>query len=344
MGGACFDKKPHNLYHLKKDYALCAAAEGNSPKSIDIVLSSVTYLENFLVDFGASTEVRHITAREIRAFILYLRQKPCFAGHPTTPAQARGLSGHTINTYLRSIRAFFSWLVAEGFLEASPFDRVKVPRAPKKVIPTFSEEQIQQLLAVIDTGSPQGYRDYAIILTLLDTGLRVSELIGLQLPHVSLAETQFKVWGKGNKERVVPVGSRVCQHLVRYISRYRPQPASLKMDRLFLSWDGYPLTKDRIERILRDYGNKADIQGVRCSPHTLRHTAAVIYLRQGGDPFTLQKLLGHSTLDMTRRYCELADLDLKRVHQMASPVDNIDLMPPTRSYRRSNGRTGTPSV
>jgi len=308
------------------------------------VLSSVTYLENFLVDFGASTEVQWITAREIRAFILYLKQQPCWAHHPFTPAQDRGLSGHTINTYVRSIRAFFSWLVAEGFLEASPFDRVKVPRAPKKVIPTFSTDQIQQLLAVIDTDSPQGYRDYAMILTLLDTGLRVSELIGLLLPHVSLDEAQLKVLGKGNKERVVPMGRKVCQSLVRYIHRHRPPPIRLKADHLFLSWDGYPLTKDRLGRILKDYGQKAGIEGVRCSPHTLRHTAAVSYLRQGGDPFTLQRLLGHSTLDMTRRYCELADTDLQRVHQRASPVDNIDLAPPTRSYRRPNGKPGTPSV
>ena len=335
MGGACFDEKPHTLYHLKKDYALCAAAEGKSPNSIDIVFSSVTYLENFLTDFGASTEVRLITAREIRTFILYLRQKPCFDRHPWTPPQDRGLSGHTINTYLRSIRAFFSWLVAEGFLEANPFAMVKIPRAPKKIIPTFSTDQIGQLLAVIDTDSPQGYRDYAIILTLLDTGLRVSELIGLLLPHVSLEEAQLKVLGKGNKERVVPVGRKVTQYLVRYINRYRPPPIRLKADRLFLSWDGYPLTKDRMGSILRDYGQKAGIEGVRCSPHTLRHTAAVSYLRQGGDPFTLQRLLGHSTLDMTRRYCELADLDLKRVHQRASPVDNLDLGVHSRPFRRS---------
>ncbi len=88
--------------------------------------------------------------------------------------------------------------------------------------------------------------------------------------------------------------------------------------------------------MLKNYGRKAGIEGVRCSPHTLRHTAAVSYLRQGGDPFTLQRLLGHSTLDMTRHYCELADLDLQRVHQTASPVDNIDLKAPSRPYRRSS--------
>ncbi|NQT72043.1 MAG: tyrosine-type recombinase/integrase, partial [Chloroflexi bacterium] len=203
--------------------------------------------------------------------------------------------------------------------------------------PTFSTGQIQQLLAVIDTPSAQGYRDYVIILTFLDTGLRVSELIGLQLPNVSLDEAQLKVLGKGNKERLIPVGRKVCQYLVRYISRYRPSPTRLKEDRLFLSWDGFPLTKDRMGSILRGYGQKAHIEGVRCSPHTLRHTAAVSYLRQGGDPFTLQRLLGHSTLDMTRRYCELADLDLQRVHQMASPVDNIDVKMPSRPFRPSRG-------
>ena len=226
---------------------------------------------------------------------------------------------------MRSLRIFFSWLVSEGVIETNPFNRVKIPRPPRKVIPTFSDSQIQQLLNVIDTVTPGGYRDYAIILTLLDTAMRVSELCTLKLDNLWLEDGMVKVWGKGNKERLIPIGKQVQRLLWRYINRYRPEPARANTDFLFLTVDGRPLTKDRVEKMMTYYGKKAGISGIRCSPHTLRHTAAVRFLRNGGDVFSLQRMLGHASLEMTRRYCELADIDVKRAHMTASPVDNLNL-------------------
>ena len=310
---------------LLSGYILCATSEGKSQKSIAIVASSVGYLEEFLIKRQADADVTEITPLDIRAFILYLREKRRFDNHPLNPAQERGLSGHTINTYLRSIRIFFSWLLAEGITKENPFDRVKIPRAPRKVVPTFTESQIGTLLGAIDTASPEGYRNYAMILMLLDTGLRVSELAGLRLPDVSVADGMLKVLGKGNKERVVPMGRQVAHHLWRYISLCRPEPATPHIDHVFLTRDGRPLSKDRVEKVMHRYGCKAGIAGVRSSPHTLRHTAAVSFLRNGGDVFSLQRMLGHTTLEMTRRYCELADVDVKRAHMTASPVDNLEL-------------------
>jgi integrase/recombinase XerD len=179
---------------------------------------------------------------------------------------------------------------------------------------------------MIDTSTAEGYRNYAIILTLLDTGLRVSELCGLRLSCLWLADGMLKVMGKGSKERLIPIGKQVQRVLWRYISRRRPEPASLNCDLLFLTKDGAQLTKDRMEKIMADYGRKAGLEGVRCSPHTLRHTAAVTFLRNGGDVFSLQKMLGHASLEMTRRYCELADIDVKRAHMTASPVDNLAIV------------------
>jgi len=142
----------------------------------------------------------------------------------------------------------------------------------------------------------------------------------------------LKVLGKGNKERLIPIGKNVQRLLWRYISRYRPEPAMPKSDLLFLTMDGRPLTKDRIDKIMTYYGRKARLAGVRCSPHTLRHTAAVSFLRNGGDVFSLQRMLGHASLEMTRRYCELADIDVKKAHITASPVDNLTEL---AGYRRT---------
>jgi site-specific recombinase XerD len=310
---------------LLRGYQLCAASEGKSHNSIAIVTNSVNYLADFLSSQGISTDATQISRREVRAFILYLQQKRCFSGHRFNHVQDRGISGHTINCYLRSIRNFFSWLVSENIITINPFDQVKIPRPPRKVIPTFSNYQIQQLLSVIDASTADGYRDYTIILTLLDTGLRVSEMCSLRLSDLRLEDGMLKVLGKGNKERLIPIGKHVQRLLWRYISRYRPEPALPNSDLLFLTMDGRPLTKDRVDKIMTYYGRKAGLAGVRCSPHTLRHTAAVSFLRNGGDVFSLQRMLGHASLEMTRRYCELADIDVKKAHATASPVDNLSI-------------------
>ncbi len=114
--------------------------------------------------------------------------------------------------------------------------------------------------------------------------------------------------------------------LWKYISRFRPEPANPNCDFVFLTAGGRPITRNRIQKRMALYGERAGLKGVRCSPHTLRHTAAVSFLRNGGDVFSLQRILGHSTLAMTRHYCELADVDVNRAHTTASPVDNLRLL------------------
>ena len=158
---------------------------------------NVSYFAGVLRSEGFPTDVTRIGVREIRAFTLYLQQKRCFSNHRFSRRQERGLSGHTVNCYLRSIRAFWSWLVAEEMIGDNPFFRVKLPRPARKVVSVFSENQILRLLSVIDTSTPVGYRNYAIILTLLDTALRVSELAGITMDDLWLADGLLKVMGKG---------------------------------------------------------------------------------------------------------------------------------------------------
>jgi len=306
-------------------YCLCAQSEARSPKTIEMVRSSVRYLEEFLCSQGLSTDAADIGVSEIRTFIVHLQQKTRFSSHPYAKPQQGRLSGHTVNCYLRSIRAFWSWLLSEEVVDSNPFTKIRIPKPPRKIIPTFSKPQFQTLLSVINTSTPEGYRDMSIILVLLDTGLRVSELTSLGLPDVRLAEGVLKVFGKGRKERLIPIGKASQRVLWNYVNRYRPQPANPRCDLVFLTKDGWPLTKNRIQKLMMKYGKKAGIEGVRCSPHTLRHTGAVMFLRNGGDVFNLQRLLGHSSLEMTRHYCELADVDVKRAHSIASPVDNLNL-------------------
>ena len=168
----------------------------------------------------------------------------------------------------------------------------------------------------------------------LDTGVRLSELTGLCVSDLLLEEGIARVMGKGQKQRIVPLGKQLIGYLWRYLSFHRPEPLMPKDDRVFLTERGQPLKKDRVEHIVKHYGLKAGIKGVRLSPHTFRHTAAVTFLRNGGDVFTLQRMLGHSSLEMTRHYCQVADVDVKRAHITASPVDNLGIASPHRAAPR----------
>ena len=304
-------------------YRLSSLSEGKSQNTVAIVEAAVRYLEEFLAERGLPTDVAEIGTDELRRFSVYLRERPRFAHHRFTRPQPGHLSGHTVNGYMRAVQSFWAWLEREGFITENPFVRIKVPKAPKKVIPIFTEEQLRQIFDDIDTTSSTGYRDYTIILTLLDTGIRCSELTSLGLGDVNLDSRLLKVRGKGSKERLVPIGAKVQKAIWKYISRYRPEPAIPRYEQVFLTRDGYPLTKDRLEAIVERYGKKAGITGVRVSPHTFRHTMAVTFLRNGGDVFSLQRILGHSSLEVLRGYVNLAQSDISRVHQRNSPADNL---------------------
>jgi integrase/recombinase XerD len=228
-----------------------------------------------------------------------------------------------VNTYLRSIRAFWSWLESEDIITHNPFHQVKVPRAPHKVADTFTRNQIHSLLAAIDTTTFVGQRDYLIVILFLDTAMRLTELSSLRLDDLRLDDATIRVMGKGAKERLVPVGRFARRLLWRYLNQIRPMPLNPRCTSLFLNDYGLPMTGRHIRQRIRLYGRRAGIDGVRCTPHTLRHTAAVSFLRNGGNVFSLQRLLGHTSLNMTRHYCELADVDVQLAHALASPVDNL---------------------
>ena len=241
-----------------------------------------------------------------------------------TPHQCKPLSQATVQGYVRTLKSFFSWATREEYLAANPMTKIPVPKATTKVTNTFSQEQIAMLIAVYQGSNGSGCRNLTILLLLLDSGIRVSELVGIHLSDIGLAEGTIKITlAKGNKERLVPIGSLVQRTLWKYINHYRPRPLTDKVTRLFLSEEGLPLTRSGIQQMLRRSGKRAGIIGVRCSPHTFRHTFAKNYLLNGGDIFSLQKILGHSSLASVRLYLNLFSSDVKKQHQRFSPVDNM---------------------
>jgi len=160
-------------------------------------------------------------------------------------------------------------------------------------------------------------RDRAIVLLLLDTGLRVSEAAGIRLGDLR-PDSSVKVMGKGAKERIVPIGSTARGAIVRYLGQRGPGPIEAPLflgRRGALDWRG-------MQQVLKRLKARAGITG-RLSPHSLRHTFARSYLVNGGDVFSLQQILGHTTLDMVKRYVSLADADVAAKHRTASPADRL---------------------
>jgi integrase/recombinase XerD len=203
-----------------------------------------------------------------------------------------------------------NWLAAEELAWSPGLRSLRKPRVPSKLIEPVSDDAMRRLLAAA------GVRDRAILL-LLDTGLRVSEAAGLRLGDLQ-SDGTLKVRGKGAKERIVPVGSTARQAIVRYLGR---RGAGRPDDALFLGRRGQ-LDARGIQQVVRRLKTRIGVVG-RLSSHSLRHTFARSYLLNGGDVFSLQRILGHTTLDMVKRYVALADVDLVTRHAEASPADRL---------------------
>ena len=314
-----------DLATLIKSYVLCMKAEGKSPKTIESYLLSLKHLSKFLDSTYPNTQVRGISVSHIREFILYLQNDVTRWQESPYIKASGGLSPFTVQTYIRPIRSFWSWLCSEGHTEANPLRRLKIPKAPRKIIQTFSQDQINSMLKACDLHSPIGYRDYVIILLFCDTGIRVSELINLEMDDVDLLLSTLTITGKGDKQRIVPFGGYVRRILRRYMNNHRIKPESRVIKTLFLTQEGLPMKRRRVLLRIRQIGKKANIDNVRCSPHTFRHTFAKQYLLNGGDVFTLQQILGHSSLEVVKIYLNLQPEEVTSKYMQYSPMDNFRL-------------------
>jgi len=284
---------------LLQHYLLACQVESKSQKTIEGYRQRLVVL----IQNIAGRDIRSVTATDIRLLFLGLQQ--------------RGLKATTCHAYYRAFLTWFNWLVQEGYLAKSPMVNVKPPKVPKTIIKPFSREDIEHFLVLTAGSSFLEVRGRFMVLLLMDTGMRLAELAGLQLHDFSPSLETITFIGKGNKERQVRLGKEARKAMLKYLAfRNDGYPC------LWVSEERRPLSLDGVKTALRRLGERAEITDAKPGPHTFRHTAAINYLRNGGDQFTLQIMLGHSSLEMTRRYVStLGAQDMFRVHQKASPVD-----------------------
>jgi integrase/recombinase XerD len=231
----------------------------------------------------------------------------------------RGMSSTTLARRLVAVKIFFRYLQQEGFLDTNPADSMDSPRL-WKVLPDFlSPNEITRLLDAPDLSKPAGVRDKAMIECLYGTGLRVSELVNLELHNLHFDEGYVRCLGKGRKERVVPVGTSAREAIERYLDEVRPlwEPEG-GIAMVFLSPRRQALSRQRIWTLIKQYARDAGIQK-SVSPHTLRHSFASHLLSNGAPHRLIQEMLGHADISTTQIYTHVDQTRLKQIHAKHHP-------------------------
>jgi integrase/recombinase XerD len=272
-------------------------AEGRTPMTISSYSRALYRLAKWLPD---DAEVERLDKWQLREFIGFLRKD--------------GLRDVSVATYIRHINAFLAWLTKE---EIRPRLKVEVPKFDQPELPILDREDFWKLMAACDTTTDKGRRDAAILLFLLDTGVRVGELVTLTRDNVDLKARTARVIGKARRYRTVFFGVETALAMNRYDKR---RPRGYTPTYFFCGHRDKPLTIYGVRQILERLGKLAGVKGP-VNPHAFRHTMATAYLRGGGDPATLQRILGHTDISTTiRNYSHLVTDDLKAAHEKFSPL------------------------
>jgi integrase/recombinase XerD len=297
---------------------------GRSKATLRLYRSCLMILARWLEEQSVS-EVEDVTVAYLRAFILETQQRPAGLINPRRPPAADGHlpSPATLQSYVKSIKLLFKWLVEEEVIGNNPALRLHKPTDAKRVVVTFTHEHLNALFGVCDLSTSLGFRDYVVMLVLLDTGVRVSELCGLTLDGVH--EGYLKVFGKGRKEREVGLSPTTAKFLWKYINLHRPA-ADDEVRSVFTSVTGRPLTPWGVEQVLQRVKEAAGITDVAVTAHKFRHTFARTWLERGGEVYSLSRLMGHSSVKITEIYLEDFKSRQARVqHAKFSPVAGLKL-------------------
>lgn len=286
-------------------------------------------MEYLTVELGLSANTRQAYERDLRLFCKTLGFKNSDAlvnvsreqitGY-MTQLKEKGLAAATIARKLAAIKAFYRFMTAEGYMDANPAEVVEAGTKGIKLPRVLSEDEVVRLLNQPDITTAEGFRDRTMLEVLYATGMRVSELINLTLDRVDLNMKYIIAFGKGSKERIVPLGSVAAEFLQQYLEKVRPKLTheDRNTNIVFLAFGGHELTRQRFWQIIRAYGRKANINKA-LTPHILRHSFATHLLDNGADLRSVQELLGHSDISTTQIYTHLTNKRLRDIYAKAHP-------------------------
>ena len=290
-----------DLATCRLEYLADKRRENLSPRTLDHYETATLKFLEFVASWdGDVTLPEHVSPRLVKVYI---------------DAAGETLSPGGVHARLRVLRAWMRWMVAEGLLDTSPLRLVRLPSVPQQQLGLVRPAEFRRLVRAA-AQSGQAQRDVAILHVLFDTGIRVSELVALDVDDVQSAGLLRVVNGKGARGRLVPVSRTTTKRIASYVKHDRTACPDIRS--LFTSRTGEPLTRSGISAVIRRLCRKAGIKPI--GPHAFRRGFVVAFLVNEGDPFSAKRILGHTSLTMVDRYAALGVDELKAVHQRASPL------------------------
>jgi len=292
--------------YLKGFKAYLKIEKSLSPNSVDAYLHDLTLLQQYLITEQKITEPGDLTLDDLEHFIAFLHDLGL-----SERSQARIISG---------IKAFYKYLLTEEFIKNDPSTLLEGPKLGKYLPDTLSFQEIELLIEGLDLTKPEDIRNKAMLETLYSSGLRVTELIQLQISHLYKDIEFIRVIGKGNKERLVPIGSVALKHIeiyLEYVRKNLPQYPAYS-DVLFLNRRGKPISRVMVFLVIKKLAEKAGLQK-NISPHTFRHSFATHLIEGGADLRAVQQMLGHSSITTTEIYMHLDQQYLRESMSLHHP-------------------------
>jgi len=298
-------------------------AANRSPKTISWYMEILRRFFDFLDLNNRLKSIGDIGRDEVRTYIRYLQSVRKWPNSPSIKANKGNLSPYSIQGHVRAIKAFWGWLFREEYLLENPLVKLPLPKVPQSLVKTLTMDQFKRLLAEIDRQTPLGAKYYCILLFLLDTGLRIAELVNIKMGDVDPVNCLATVVGKGQKQRVVPFHRVTRRELQRYIRHFRPKLCACDSRYLFPRSSGDHISINSVQQFIRRVAIKAGLRGIKCSPHIFRHSFSTTFIAKGGTDFALMDILGHASLQPTQKYVHLQPRDLQRQHDRFTPIEDL---------------------
>ncbi len=294
--------------------------------SLDVLVDQ--YLNYLLIEKGLSKKTIESYSSDLTRYLKFLKTRkirtiskadtPAILKHLISLRNA-GLGARSRARHLVTIRGFYKFLIEEKVIDNDPTRVIDLPKSGLRLPDVLSIEEVKRLLNTPDINKPKGARDAAMIELLYAAGLRVSELINLKLQDVNLEACFVRVFGKGSKERVVPIGLYAKEKIDYYIKTFRPKLLkNVASPYLFAARAGKPMTRQGFWKLIKKYGQKAGIAR-KIKPHSLRHSFASHLLEGGADLRSVQIMLGHVDISTTQIYTHVAREHLKKIHEKFHP-------------------------
>jgi len=310
-----------NLFLTQKEI------EGRTPDTLAFYKGKI----GAFITYAGDIPVTSFTSELATEYILATsKRKKYDLDHPRHKVGDTTVKRSTVKNYVLALKIFSKFLYEEGYLKTNPLARIKLPKEDKEAIDILTDEEIGNIYSCINPRTANGAKLFLIVTLLLDTGIRAGELADIEIDDIDFKQARIKVIGKGRKERFVPFGMTTSKALLSYINSYRPDSVSTK---LLVDRNGAQLNRTTISQTIRRLGQRAGVS--KLHTHLFRHTFGTNWIKNGGDVFALQTILGHYDLSVTKIYISLAQRDLQVKHRMVSPVDRLNVGRKTASKQKA---------